>query len=233
MSKACGRCKQPKPFSDFHKHNGLKSGFQSWCKVCIAFRQANKSERVLNKPTATEKWCNRCKQYKVFASFGKHKTLPLGLTHWCSVCITQSNATTYLDNNRKWHHNYYQAHKAQHQANGRKWKQANPDKVRNNSATYGAVRQERIRNCAINDVTPDEWSDRLAEFNFHCAYCLKPLIEVHLEHMKAISRGGNHTISNIVPSCRSCNLKKGTKSFLAFMAQELGAPLLTSQSQAA
>lgn len=233
MSKTCGRCKQLKAFSEFQKHKSLKFGLQSWCKVCIAFRQANKSERVLNKPTATEKWCNRCKQYKVFASFGKHKTLPLGLTHWCSVCITQSNATIYLGGNQQRRQNYYQAHKAQHRINTKQWKKNNPERVQISSVASRQRRATRILTCAVNDFTADEWVDRLREFNYCCAYCHTDLGKLQIEHMQPISRGGNHTLSNIVPACKECNLRKSTKSFLAFMAQELGAPLLTLQQQAA
>ena len=34
-SKVCGKCKQEKPRSEFHKGRG-KDGLRSWCKACVA-----------------------------------------------------------------------------------------------------------------------------------------------------------------------------------------------------
>lgn len=65
-------------------------------------------------------------------------------------------------------------------------------------------------------VTQQEWQDQLATFNNHCAYCLKPLDKAEMEHMKPLSRGGEHSIDNIVPSCPSCNRLKSTRTLLEF-----------------
>ena len=33
---------------------------------------------------------------------------------------------------------------------------------------------------------------------------------LEMDHITPLSKGGDHTASNIVPCCRSCNAKKGT-----------------------
>lgn len=49
-------------------------------------------------------------------------------------------------------------------------------------------------------------------FNNCCAYCGIELKDYHLEHVTPLSRGGSHSKSNIVISCPSCNLSKGTNT---------------------
>jgi 5-methylcytosine-specific restriction endonuclease McrA len=43
-----------------------------------------------------------------------------------------------------------------------------------------------------------------------CVYCGRKMQRLTQDHITPLSRGGNHTKSNIVPACRSCNSKKGT-----------------------
>jgi hypothetical protein len=45
------------------------------------------------------------------------------------------------------------------------------------------------------------------KFNNACAYCGSS-VEIQIEHIKPIKKGGLHHISNIVPACRSCNYSK-------------------------
>jgi 5-methylcytosine-specific restriction endonuclease McrA len=40
----------------------------------------------------------------------------------------------------------------------------------------------------------------------------------HVDHMIPLSRGGDHNINNLVPSCGPCNMKKLTKTADEFMA---------------
>ncbi len=32
--KTCSKCKEEKPFSEFHKNRSKKDGYQDYCKVC-------------------------------------------------------------------------------------------------------------------------------------------------------------------------------------------------------
>lgn len=54
--------------------------------------------------------------------------------------------------------------------------------------------------------------------NCHCSYCGKEISRksMHIDHVIPISRGGVNSIDNLVPSCRSCNLSKGTMTLNNF-----------------
>ena len=63
---------------------------------------------------------------------------------------------------------------------------------------------------ARNDFTADEWQELLAEHAYSCFYCGRTNVPLEREHMVPLSRGGNHSKDNIVPSCGPCNRAKAT-----------------------
>jgi 5-methylcytosine-specific restriction endonuclease McrA len=48
------------------------------------------------------------------------------------------------------------------------------------------------------------YTAKMTVFNFHCA------------HIRAVARGGGTTISNLKPTCPTCNLSMGTEEFKSF-----------------
>ena len=55
--------------------------------------------------------------------------------------------------------------------------------------------------------------------NNKCAYCKYELIigQIHLDHVIPISRGGIHSLNNVVWSCSTCNMKKHMQTGKEFM----------------
>lgn len=113
------------------------------------------------------------------------------------------------------------------QARTAAWRLANPDRARRYAAQWAKknpdlviakAHRRRARVAGSDpDLTDEQWQDILYEFGHACAYCQSrgPL---EVEHMTPISRGGRHTKANIVPACRSCNARKGTRTLLEFAA---------------
>ena len=82
--------------------------------------------------------------------------------------------------------------------------------------------KQRRKNLALlngrNDLVPAQWVWLLDYFQNRCAYCLEPMgDDATIDHMRPLCKGGEHTISNIVPACKQCNSKKGTKTLLEFL----------------
>lgn len=52
-----------------------------------------------------------------------------------------------------------------------------------------------------------------------CHYCGERLTfaEITLDHIKPRSKRGGNFISNLLPACRCCNLKRGAKSYAEFV----------------
>jgi 5-methylcytosine-specific restriction endonuclease McrA len=68
-------------------------------------------------------------------------------------------------------------------------------------------RKAQMRDSVAIQVKGREIRARFAEFNHRCAYCGADG-DLHIEHVVPISKGGPHSIGNIIPACESCNYSK-------------------------
>lgn len=59
-------------------------------------------------------------------------------------------------------------------------------------------------------LTLEEWQGIQKRYQYRCAYCQqrRPLTK---DHIVPISKGGFHTMVNVIPACRSCNSSKGNR----------------------
>lgn len=57
---------------------------------------------------------------------------------------------------------------------------------------------------------------KLKQKSTHCYWCNKKLTDYHIDHYIPLSKGGTHTIENIVISCPTCNIKKSNKDPIDF-----------------
>lgn len=124
------------------------------------------------------------------------------------------------------------------------WKQRNPDKVRagvvswdarnpgrrrqlasewssNNRSARNFIHQRRrfrVREAETYQVTLKDWERLCSRYRGCCAYCgeRRPLTQ---EHVIPLSRGGNHSIGNLLPVCKSCNSSKRDRLLVEWLAQ--------------
>lgn len=69
-------------------------------------------------------------------------------------------------------------------------------------------RKRRAQRASVeNSLTPEDWGNVLILYDYRCAYC-GASDSIEMDHIVPISLGGPHTISNVVPACRSCNASK-------------------------
>ena len=75
-----------------------------------------------------------------------------------------------------------------------------------------------------NDLTNKEWIETLKYFNDTCAYCGMTEEDhqnkfnqcLHQEHIIPLSKNGEYTKYNIIPSCKTCNTSKGNRDLDVF-----------------
>lgn len=67
--------------------------------------------------------------------------------------------------------------------------------------------------------TAVDWEQVIADFAGCCAYCSNKG-DLVMDHVVPINKKnlGEHRIGNLVPACRSCNAKKGSMDFRAFLS---------------
>lgn len=100
------------------------------------------------------------------------------------------------------------------------WKKNNKDKVDQYNKEHilekrHSVELRRARILDADDGTmssPSDWRELIALYGNKCAYCLKKFDSADLEqdHVEPISKGGQHSMYNVVPACRPCNRHKAS-----------------------
>lgn len=96
---------------------------------------------------------------------------------------------------------------------------ANPEKSRDWKRTTSARRR-----LAKGKYTTNQWLARFSFYGRRCAYCFADLTvkSPHRDHVVPVFFGGTNWASNLVPACKTCNLRKGTKRWLPRMPKPHG-----------
>ena len=104
-----------------------------------------------------------------------------------------------------YHRDYYQANKPSLTIANKLYRQTHPDVGR----TARRNRDARISGAPINDLTHAQWLEIQTAQDHRCYYCGKRCKDtLTQDHIQALSKGGSHTLHNVIGACVSCNSKK-------------------------
>lgn len=106
---------------------------------------------------------------------------------------------------------YYKKNRLKYTIWRKLWSKSHPK----HGAHQSALRRLRIKGVAGRH-THKEWIEKCKLYRNRCFYCGKKGI-LTKDHKIPVSLGGNNNISNIVPSCLSCNIKKFQKTLEQFL----------------
>lgn len=99
---------------------------------------------------------------------------------------------------------YYAAHAARERDRSRRWQAAHPERVQERKA----ARRAMLAVSPVNTLRAAQWRAIKAHYGHRCVYCGKKPKHLTQDHITPLIKGGAHTVSNIVPACRSCNSRK-------------------------
>jgi 5-methylcytosine-specific restriction endonuclease McrA len=110
---------------------------------------------------------------------------------------------------------YCRAHGAAYSESSRRWRKANPEKIREKARRRNAWKRA-ARRAALHPVTRAQIDARFAIWGNRCAFCGAdaPHQRNHgrqrltVEHVLALTKGGLDEASNIIPACSACNSSK-------------------------
>ena len=134
------------------------------------------------------------------------------------------NAEKAAEAMRRWR----QRHPGEHNAEGRAYYARDPERRKRQidaSPNRNAVRRamherRRARQLgASGSYTYVEWLDLVAQYDGRCAYCGDSETPLDADHRVPLSRGGSNSIENLLPACRTCNLRKHTLTDDEFRAR--------------
>lgn len=205
-TKICSKCNIELSIDMFYKSKTTKDGLLKCCKKCSLKQQ--KEYQSMNKPKIAE----RKKQYGI-----KNKDTIIAYNKE----YRKHNKEKISIYNKQYAKNNIMKMLRQN-AYGRQWYINNRDRVLEEKKIYAKehLEKNRITNQIrrsnklklLNTLTLEQWLDIKQHFNDRCAYCGKEL-PLEQEHFIPLSQGGEYTVNNIIPSCKSCNCSKNDRDF--------------------
>lgn len=222
--KFCSKCKRELPRNDvyFYNNKSAKDKLNHYCRECFGYNFKNHMEGY--------KVCSSCK-VKLPATeefFYKCATGKYGIKAMCKECVSKQAKKRYDSADRQ---NYYQRNKKQRQEYGINYYRENRDDILKRASKYSAenrttinrvkqIRRSRKKGLPVG-LTEAQWIKIKEDFNNSCAYCGVTESEhmrlydekLNQEHFIPLSKGGEYTHNNIIPSCRLCNLHKHAQDF--------------------
>lgn len=219
-TKVCVGCGNDLPLTAFGLFKEGKFGRRSKCKSCRADEErarrasqppseerkekARKRARAWNadnkerKAEASKAWAEANPE-KVKSSVKKWREGNREKTRAISNAWFKRNPGTASKASKSWRDRYPERYKASQ----KNWRLEN--------AHYWRIRHLQEQSVP-SDFTCADWECVLEEFSHACAYCLRQDVKLTMDHVVPISKGGAHTVGNIVPACKSCNSKKRDRS---------------------
>lgn len=211
-TKLCRKCNTTKSTTEFHKDRTSKDGLCFCCIECKKiYREKNKESiskyhkeyREKNKEILNK----RSKEYQNKYKY-KHKQ------------------------DKEYYKKYYEKNKQKISERIKKYHIDNKERMELKQKIYKktesakiSIKNTRMKRRTITktgDVTTQQLQE-LYENSKFCYWCNTNLKnkKIHLDHYIPLSKGGEHTLSNLVVSCPHCNLSKNAKDPYSF-ANSLG-----------
>jgi hypothetical protein len=100
---------------------------------------------------------------------------------------------------------YAASHREEAKAKSSAWAKTHPERVRQNLK----IRRARKLNAPISDLTHEQWLEIQAAQDHRCYYCGKRCKgRLTQDHIMPLTKGGSHTLHNVIGACHSCNVRK-------------------------
>jgi 5-methylcytosine-specific restriction endonuclease McrA len=208
--KLCTKCNTLHEETKFNKQKAAKDGLYPWCRNCV------KEYRSLHKDKAKEKLIGKEEERKQYLQEYnlKHKerisTIKREYNMKNAETIKAKRDKFYQDNKDRLHivaKAKYNRDKEKTIAKTMEYRKTEIGKLSHKNSNH--KRRTAIKS---GDVTTKEL-EKLFKDSPLCYWCSVDLSTTHshIDHYMPLIKGGTHTISNLVISCSTCNLQKGTK----------------------
>lgn len=196
--KTCTRCGKYKPRDSFHRLAKSSDGYRSACKQC---RQVESAENhVTNRDRI-----NACSAAWRRANRERHLEL---IRRWTRENIDSKRMAgkLYRDANRQ----------------AMRDRDKTPERREHNrqNAIIQNAKRRAVAGAVVRPVTALEWAAIVASYCGMCVYCYARPVKLTMDHIQPLVRGGDHSVSNLAPACKSCNSAKNSKTLLRYLVDK-------------
>lgn len=168
------------------------------------------------------KQCSKCEGNRCVLSFSRDKYKSSGLKSDCKQCVKEFKDAKRGEINSQ-SRDYYRRNAGEiikktssYRVNHIEWAKSYSKKYRESTdPDHKAALQsnERARrHKAEGFITAREWKDLKDQYNHTCLKCgrKEPSVQLTVDHVTPLSKGGSNWIDNIQPLCITCNKERWT-----------------------
>jgi 5-methylcytosine-specific restriction endonuclease McrA len=182
----CTYCGIPKPLGEFYNLKFGKHGKHAQCKECMKAQH--------------REWAHNHRKESNEYNKQRRKDYP--------------------ERYKELDHQNYLRNKENKNAGSRRWRENNIELSSNrvkqwmaNHPFKGLEYSEKRRAAKHGGkITEEEWIVILNKYGRKCLRCGRSDVEITMDHVIPLSKGGTHTADNIQPLCKSCNSSKYTQT---------------------
>lgn len=231
-TKICSKCKIEKNTTEFYINKNSKEGIRSQCKICMNLSRKQYRDKNIEKARFKEQQYREENREKFSKSNKKYAKANKDKIFVKNKRYRENNKEKLKEKSRT----HYRTEK--HQEYIKKYYEENKDKISkrqkqrvlNQDKSLKEV-QKRYRQSEKGKISEkNKYHKRRAKYKKgslsnkqlaelykkvkKCYWCNCKIdsSNTHLDHYIPLSKGGEHTLQNIVLSCCKCNLEKGAKS---------------------
>jgi hypothetical protein len=193
-TKVCKVCGNRKPLDEFYTGKVYKDGHQPDCKEC---RKASVIQWQKDNPERHRKKCREwVRKHYLDGDTEWIAQKNIDLQQWRNDNPDKRQAQT-----KRCYHNNKQAMYQRKQ----EWYKKHPE------VKLAESRLRRARKANVDrPLTKEQWNDVLTAYGYKCVYCGSNKC-ITQDHVVPLSRGGTHSVDNVVPACHRCNSGKKDK----------------------
>jgi len=222
LTKICTKCGEEKSLECFGTNKHSKDGLRGKCKTCTAayikqYRRDNPEQIAEQK-----------KQYY------KENTERIAAGNKLYYKDNYEKRAEYQKQYRKENAEKMAARDKQYRevspekvaAKKKKWSEANPEytklyqKANPEQCRLICQRRRARKKSLVSDFTMEQWESCLLYFNYKDAYTGLPLDSPSQDHVTPLSKGGDYTVTNIVPCNRGINSSKGNRNMATWFRKQ-------------
>jgi 5-methylcytosine-specific restriction endonuclease McrA len=198
--KVCSSCHAEKECTEFWKRRASKDGLQNVCISCTQGRKSSVPADVRRQQGQVWRDNNR-ERVNLYAARRRAK----------DPVRSAAEAKSWLGDHKELLAERKRVRRAEDPEHCRAVAKARRDKNPEQHRAHNRTRRARVAN-ALATLTPEQWAAIVEFFEGRCAYCNEHDRPITQDHVKPLSRGGQHAPDNVVPACKPCNTSKGART---------------------
>lgn len=202
--KTCRECGEVKPLTDYHVNRAARDGRQFRCKSCCVAKARARREEIREDP---ERFADHVARRRANdRKYGAERRKDPAYREWMSEYQKRwrvENRERISAYAAAWRRSNPKAY----EATRRRYFESHPDASRESAAKRRAWKRDAF----VEEVRAEVLLELYGTSCYLCETQIYQPRDMHMDHVVPLSRGGEHSVANVRPTHKACNLRKSDR----------------------